>query len=534
MLRTERRAEAMRLGIAALMILTVATPAHATPRGKRRPAPVATGGPSQAPSSSDLGSGMTSAASTSAAAGDVVRPGASCVAHDVLTYHGGALIMNPDVVLIFWGSQWSTDQAHIDAKAALVALYQQIGTSGYACSWTEYALTLGPAGIGTYDPQSPDVISSNPTLTSCMQGEPAQLCDSTIRSEIVAEVGASRIPAPTDSTVYIVATPQGVPVEASDGSTGCGGTNWQFCGYHDSFTANGYQKPFRYAVLPFPCAIGNFTCITDPLQTAGGSLEIVGSHELGETATDPDSSPGGWYSDRTLMENADICAGFRCETDVTIGAQSFPVNPLWSNLAKGCIASIPCAPPTDCTEGPPGDCVQGLGTTNQCGLEFIAYPDLASAPGGLPGRTVSCTDGQPFCDFDSLAGQCTFHVAACLNNADQQRFPSCAPTSVSAIRLMQPSPTSSNGTDQANAGRILTALSVVDKNSTGSVAGAQVAYNPAAATANACTGSIDVVVPLHPLGTRTLRGLRTISVAAQTAAGVVRNRLTLVCNPGPF
>jgi hypothetical protein len=526
-----------RCGIGTLIILGISTPARATPRGKRPPRVFsATGSSNQL--AVDVNSNLSGPAAYGSQGDGVGRPGPQCRVRDALTYHGGALVLNPDVVLIFWGSQWLTDQVHIDARVALGALYQQIGTSQYACSWGEYAVGAGPVGAGTYDPQSPDIISTAPPLQFCHLGDSQpQLCDQTIQQQIVAEATAGHVPAPTDNTVYVVVPPQDVAVEASDGSTGCGGTSFYFCGYHDSFIAAGHPNPFRYAVLPFPCTSGQFTCFFDSQQTPRGSLQIIGSHELAEIATDPDAPPvgaRGWFSDRTLSENADICESFSCQGELSVGAQTFPVNSLWSNLAKGCVDSVPCAAPTDCTEGPPGECVQGLGNQNQCGLEWIVYPDLAAGLGGLPGRTVSCTDGQPFCDFDSVAGQCTFHVAACLNNADQERFPGCTPTSVTAIRLLQPSPTSFNGTDQGNAGRILSALSAVDHNSTGNVAGAQVTYSPAAATANTCTGEIDIVVPLHPVGARTLRGQRALNLFAQTPAGLVRNRLMLICNPGPF
>jgi len=112
--------------------------------------------------------------------------------------------------------------------------------------------------------------------------------------------------------------------------------------------------------------------------------------------------------------------------------------------------------------------------------------------------------------------------------------PSCTPTSVSAIKLIQPSPDSVDGTDQANAGNILAALRAADEKSTGNLTGAQVTYTPAAASTNACTGQIDVVVPVRTVGTRTMRGQRSINVMAQTADGPVRNRLTLICEPGPF
>ena len=89
--------------------------------------------------------------------------------------------------------------------------------------------------------------------------------------------------------------PKGVPVR-SFGETGCGGSNFTFCGYHDSFLSGG--RRFRYAVLPFPCSQDRGTCFVDAAEDPGRALQAVGSHELAETITDPDRppvGPSGWF-----------------------------------------------------------------------------------------------------------------------------------------------------------------------------------------------------------------------------------------------
>jgi len=360
-----------------------------------------------------------------------------------------------------------------------------------------------PLGAGTYSGSY--VIASAP---------PNPLDDSVIQNQIVAEVLAGHAPLRTDDRIYFVVPPSGVAVSA-DGETGCGGSNFQFCGYHNDFASGG---AFRYAVLPYPCNDGLHTCFVDQSDDAGTALQVVGSHELTETVTDPDSNPGGWFSDRTGDENADICAGVQCVDSVTEGTETFSVNPAWSNLARGCITSVPCLPqPIGCTDPAPGACVPGAGTTSSCEVEWLVDPNLTLKKStGAPSNTVSCTDGQTFCDFDNVVGQCTFHVAACLNSQDP-RLPLCTAAPIHSIAILRP-----KATDPITL-TLLAALKNADGASSGTVAGAAVTYTPDAASPNACTSYMNVVVPAG--------GKTKIQLLAATTGTSAISGLKLFCAP---
>ena len=502
-------------GIAVLAAPLSARSASASPRGKRLPRIVSTEGGS---SVTEVQSPLVDSPQMTRGDG-VGRPDAQCrPPRERLTYHGGDLVPQPGVFVIFWGTEWQTDPEHINAAAAVRALYQQIGTSTYACTWAESGVTAMPFATGSY--LGDEIIASAP---------PSPLPDATIQQRIVTEVNASRAPARTDSVVYVVMPPRGVPVDAG-GSTGCGGSNFVFCAYHDSFAQAGR---YRYAVLPYPCTDGFGTCFVDPTNDPGKAVQVSGSHELAELVTDPDSPPvgaGGWFSDRSGNENADICAADSCVGDVTVGPQTFSVNSLWSNLAGGCVFSVPCpSPPVTCTETSPGECVRGTTVANTCSFEWLVYPNMTQRA-GLPSRSVACADGQPFCDFDGAQdGRCTFHVAACLNNDDPRL--QCTPTGVTDLKLTQPSPASSNPDNVANATALLGALSDVDSASVGTVSGAAVSYSPAAATHNACINYLTITVPLRTVGGRLRSGNRMLAVTVHSLTGTARNHLLLTCQP---
>ena len=112
-----------------------ASPAHAVPRGKRRPR------------------GLVSAMS--------VQPGPQCHAgKHTLTYHGGDLVQHVSVFVIFWGAEWQTDPEHQAAAASLRSMFQQLAASEYGCSWREFALPGSPLGAGSY--AGDEIIASAP------------------------------------------------------------------------------------------------------------------------------------------------------------------------------------------------------------------------------------------------------------------------------------------------------------------------------------------------------------------------------------
>ncbi|MEO6027281.1 MAG: hypothetical protein ABIR79_10490, partial [Candidatus Binatia bacterium] len=83
----------------------------------------------------------------------------------------------------------------------------------------------------------------------------------------------------------------------------------------------------------------------------------------------------------------------------------------------------------------------GGSAKSDCALEFqmAANPaSIALDKNGNPSPKQRCTDGDPTCDFDNVPGQCTFHLAACINVVDT-RTPECSSNTVSAFIVKAPS-----------------------------------------------------------------------------------------------
>jgi len=475
------------LALVALVLALPATAAHAVPRGKVSPRVAA----------------LDAAQARLAGTANVGRPGATCrPTKHVLKYHGGALVQHPNVFVLFWGSAWNHDAAHISAKNDLVQEYQKLVDSEYACAWQEYSVPAYPLGTGTY--AGSYVIASNP---------PQPVQDAQIQMKIQQEIGLSHAPARTEDTVYVVVLPDGFPVEASDGSTGCGGSNFQFCGYHDAFDEGGFS--YRYEVLPFPCNAGHYTCFVGATDDVNKAFEVVASHELTELVTDPDNSVSGWYADRDGAENADICSADACTYDVTVGGDTFLTNSTWSNLGGGCVDTVPCPErPIGCIDPAPGACAAGRDKTTGCELEWQVDPNLTQT-NGITTSKVFCNDGLPFCDGDGAAdGTCTFHVAACMNSTDP-RLASCSVQPIQSVVIKRPLASS------PVVSRLVNALATADTGTTGSVAVSRVDFSTPAATPNSCTTYLDIPVA---------KGAKlTINAVVSTAAGHATSKLRLSC-----
>ena len=204
-------------------------------------------------------------------------------------------------------------------------------------------------------------------------------------------------------------------------------------------------------------------------------------------------------------------------------------------------------------------CIPGQGK-NACMLEWFTEPATVVGRNGLPAHQLTCTDGDPSCDFDGTAGTCTFHVGLCLNVQDPRI--ACTPTDVQIVQALQPAPGRAGTTDTANRSALETALGQVGGHVQGvcirpvihrgqfcTAAGdcnsapetndgtclSLVNFSPALAATNMCTGYAPITVPLRQTtrgsspGTKRLRITAAPSVSSPTLRDT--DSLTLICKP---
>jgi len=163
----------------------------------------------------------------------------------------------------------------------------------------------------------------------------------------------------------------------------------------------------------------------------------------------------------------------------------------------------------ECRSKKPGRCVPGIGpASKRCSVEWLPLGGTAPRH-GLPPATLRCTDGDPGCDADAIAGQCTFQVLVCINNSDP-RFRACVPYHTSSLEVLTPNGTRPrDAVDGANAAALESALDLDTQRP------------------NDCSAPVSLVVPLN--GSRP--GVRTFMLRARTSTGPGKARLKLVCMP---
>jgi hypothetical protein len=144
-----------------------------------------------------------------------------------------------------------------------------------------------------------------------------------------------------------------------------------------------------------------------------------------------------------------------------------------------------------------------------CAIEWAATAPLArSRP--VPKARFVCTDGDPACDTDDVAGQCTIEVAPCAAVADR-RLPTCVPLAPASVRV-----------------RVRRA--VQDPTLAAALAGSLDAVLASAGPApGGCGPSIPVVLPLA----RGRPVTRTVEIVASAAGASDRDALRVMCRAAP-
>jgi hypothetical protein len=182
----------------------------------------------------------------------------------------------------------------------------------------------------------------------------------------------------------------------------------------------------------------------------------------------------------------------------------------------------PFADPTDlngdgvgdvcqCADAEPGRCVPGRGGPGRrCLVEWLPAVTPRVNASGLPSGRLSCVDGDPSCDDDGMAGQCTFRVALCINNEDP-RLAACEPSSLRSLRVRSPKP--ARPRDRADAVNAASLVEAIDLDQQ---------------ALNTCSEHLPIVVPTR--GERS--GSKRLRVRAETAEGRrAKAALKLTCRP---
>jgi hypothetical protein len=387
-----------------------------------------------------------------------------------LVYYGGPIIADPIVVQVSWNDPVTNGTVPSSVETYLQSWWPAIISpeAGYLSWLTEYSTAGKPgqdgaagsnqtfSGHGTY--------GSTFHITPSVANQGATLTDTMIAAELVAQIDAFSLPAPTFdatghcNTIYMIDFPPSVTsISLTFGGSTIVSCN-DFCGYHGG---TAYQGSYiYYGVMPDVTSACT-SCMPDGLNQ---DLGLLHSHELAEAITDAEIDaeslttastdfmrPGGWDQWAPgCSEIGDSCAwpaqaGSALPTVTYAGAQYY-VQGLFDNARMDCEVSGPttagcttssctnpdlpvckagscqaCAADTDCSGNASGGACQPSGACGQCSATNASAcsaptPYCATATGTCVACTTSanCGEATPICDaFTSSCRAC--QAADCLS-----------------------------------------------------------------------------------------------------------------------
>ena len=234
-----------------------------------------------------------------------------------LTYYGGRVVSNMQVIQVLWGTGSYLSNVGSTGTPSMATFYQQALNSSYI-DWLDHdynTVTPSPR-VGTTQTNQHigrGSFVNQYTITPSITGSTVD--DTQIQAEISRQITAGHLPVPTtdaagnDNTYYAIFFPPGITI-TQGGSSSC--VSGGFCAYHGTIPAAGGIGELYYGVHPdmqpgSGCATG---CGT---STTFGNYTSVASHEMVETITDAEvgistvvGPPLAWY-DSTNGEIGDIC-----------------------------------------------------------------------------------------------------------------------------------------------------------------------------------------------------------------------------------
>ncbi|HKC25181.1 MAG TPA: hypothetical protein VKF32_10590, partial [Thermoanaerobaculia bacterium] len=310
-------------------------------------------------------------------------------------YYGGPVVSNMQVVIVLWGTGTYLSQVTSSSTPSMSSFYQQVLNSPYIDS-LDYAYNTyvhNSAHGSTQQFIHYGAFLSRITITP--SNSSAYLADSDIKIELINQISAGHLPAPTHdaaghaNTYYAVFFPPGITITDPIGNTSCAAVNG-FCAYHG--TGNGGSGIFVYGVHPDMQAGSGCDGTACGPGTAFQNYMSAASHEMAETITDAEigfvtmnAPPLAWY-DTNYGEIADYCA--RQQASILGGdGQTYTVQKLWYN-GVGCTATIPVPDFTISLSSsyvtvPQGSATSATISTTQVGPQGYLLFSTTGASGGL-------------------------------------------------------------------------------------------------------------------------------------------------------
>jgi len=284
------------------------------------------------------------AAQLQRAAGAPVGSSAPPGAH--LTYFGGRVVSNIEVVQVLYGAGGYAPQVTSTSSPSMATFYQGVLTSSYVDWLNEYD-TTAPAPT----PRTEQVIGrgrfrAQVTIAPSPANNGSTIDDTQLQAELSAQIAAGALPPPTHdaagntNTYYAVFFPPG-KVITQDGFATC----TDLCAYHGTIADAGGAGEVYYGVHHdlqpgSGCEVG-----CGSASTVFDRQTEIASHELVEAITDPEvglafapGPPFAWFDLDLNEEIGDLCTGLAAPVVGGDGV-TYNVQKEFSNSANDCVVN---------------------------------------------------------------------------------------------------------------------------------------------------------------------------------------------------
>jgi hypothetical protein len=235
-----------------------------------------------------------------------VLPGSTTAAKQTIAYHGGPVLAQPTVYVIWYGD-WNQNNGTDNAAGQQIVrdFLHAVGGSPYFAINTTYATTA-------------TLVTGNVTFageTSDAYSQGAKLTDTGVQAAVSRAVSNNALPNDVNGVYFLLTS--------SDVSESSGFCN-KYCGWHTHGNLSNADIKYAFVGNAARCLSSCAAQTNSPNANAGvdGMVSVI-AHELEESTTDPDLN--AWY-DRQGQENADKCAW-------TFGQSEYKAaNGAWANM----------------------------------------------------------------------------------------------------------------------------------------------------------------------------------------------------------
>ena len=311
-------------------------------------------------------------------------------------YNNGPVQLTPQIYLLLWGPNWSTDPAEEATAQYLQSFYGGLGVRQQGQPKDNWSTIISQYGDSSGAP-----IFSKSVLVGTAFQDPTTPPTGVTQAQIAAEADAFATTQGITDLVdaqIVVATQHGTCPAGFFAPSVCGGSG-TYCAWHSSS-----NEP--YINLPYLLDAGT-SCGENFVNSGPAGLDdgfsLVGGAEYADTITNPEPNgiAPGTSPDPAWVDTGDTVSGGevaqKCafnqpfasgdpHGDVTLSTGSFAMQSLWSNDAGACVLSD-----TVTITNPGGQSSVAGSTVNlqMAGKSSAGYPLMWSSTPLPPGLTMS-------------------------------------------------------------------------------------------------------------------------------------------------